>query len=92
MVQRTFFAYFHALITVFSKIKKHTSEREKLFRQRIAALWSIARARFLLLFFLLTVPLLQRVRGGRINEIKRSVQELGVEEGRGLIFGRIRYA
>ena len=46
--------------------------------------------------FLLTVQLLQRVRGGRINEVKRPVQELGGQRGegayfrRGLIFGRIR--
>ena len=41
--------------------------------------------------FLLTVQLLQRVRGGRINEVKDLCRNLEVEEGRGLIFGRIRY-
>ena len=29
--------------------------------------------------------------GGLINEVKIHVQELGVKEGRGLIFGRIQY-
>ena len=39
--------------------------------------------------FLLTVLLLQRVRGGRINEVKRRVQELNwrLKRGGGLFSG-----
>ena len=54
--------------------KKHTSEREKLFRQLLmnsSVVVDHVRS------FLLMVQLLQHVRGGRVNEVKRPVQELG---------------